>query len=683
MKVKKLISREFTVFEVNSPDPPISFNETLSKKDKLAKQPPVFDNGNEFSDKTERIEISEKLGEIIVKKNLGLDEHILGLGEKAFEIERRRVSVRMWNNDSYSYSWYTDPLYVSVPFFISINRGAAKGFFFNSCSNIAFDIGVAAYDKIVVNIPESSLRFYVIEGPSIEQVLENYSKLTGKPFMMPEWALGHQISRYSYYPQESVVEIVKQYKRQGFPVSCIYLDIDYAQDLKVFSWDRERFPSPKSMIKELHSMGTRVAANIGPGIKIDQDYGIFREGLGSYCKTSNNEAYVAPLWAGNCVFPDFLNEKARKFWAEQVKKFVSSSGLDGVWLDMNEPSVFTKSKTFDEGVIHQRDNRKNIEHKFAHNAYSYFQNEATFKTLGEISEQPFILTRAGYAGIQKYAAVWSGDNVASWENMRLQIPLLLSLSISGIPFVGCDIGGFVGRSDPEFLTRFYEMAAFFPIFRNHKGKEGNDQEVFRLPSEYKERVKKTIDLRYSFLPYLLSLVYEAHKFGHPIIRPLAYEFQKDDNTYAINDEYMIGKSLLYAPIVEKGQRSRDLYLPEGKWLRWQQEDGEVIDGERWVTTREEMPLYLRSGSVVPTEQKIVVWGSSSFVLYDGKSSAQLNSGDNGLSSSRTLEGRREIEFKELQRSRALVDRSTFDTNVRKNSTFVKTSKFKEIKFLPN
>jgi alpha-glucosidase len=602
LRVKKITVEDFTIFEIDSPNPLVHFSEV--SKNGVGKQLPSDKNGL-VHDNSERILISKKPGQITVKKELGSNEHILGLGEKAYEIDRRRISVKMWNIDAYGYNWFSDPLYVSIPFFISVQCGNARGFFFNSCSRMTFDIGVAEYDKIVIKIPEPSLRFYIIRGPSIEKVLENYAELTGKPFKYPEWALGHQISRYSYYPQDKVIEIVKQYKRDNLPVSCIYLDIDYMQDMKLFSWDKEKFPDPRSMINELHSMGVKVVANIGPGIKFDRNFQVFKEGLGLYCKTPSGKVYSAPLWAGRSVFPDFFNAKARQFWAKQVKKFVSNSGLDGVWLDMNEPAVFTDSKTFNENVIHKTDAGRKVEHELAHNAYCYFQTLATLEGLDD-SPEPFILSRAGFAGIQKYAAIWSGDNTASWENMRLQIPLLLSLSISGIPFVGCDIGGFIGRSDPELLTRYYEMAAFFPLLRNHKDKAGNDQEPFRLPAKYKERVRTAIELRYSLLPYLKNLAQEANQFGHPIIRPLAYDFQDDEDSYSVNHEYMVGKSLLHAPIVEKGQTRRDVYLPPGKWISWKERNnkGKVILGKNWISTSEEMPLYLMFGSILPTDEVI-------------------------------------------------------------------------------
>ncbi len=310
---------------------------------------------------------------------------------------------------------------------------------------------------------------------------------------------------------------------------------------------------------------------------------------------------MARVWPGACAFPDFLNHKARSFWSKQVTKLVSESGLDGIWLDMNEPSVFNDTKTFDENTTHNLDDGLNVPHSLVHNAYAYFQAKATFEPLNKLNKEPFILTRAGCAGIQKFAAVWSGDNTSSWRNMRLQIPLLLSLSISGVPFVGCDIGGFIGNSSPELLARFYQMATLFPIFRNHKSKEGNDQEPFRLPTKYQNQVKNAISLRYSLLPYLSSVALKAHRLGHPIIRPLCYEYQSDEETYYINDQYMVGKHLLYSPIVEKGKRERELYLPEGKWIEWTRRT--IFNGSQWINSETEMPLYLRASSTIPAELK--------------------------------------------------------------------------------
>jgi alpha-glucosidase len=595
MLVKKRTLEKYVAFEINSPVSLQGFS--LKSNTRPAKE----SRTSFFHDDKEKIEFQETNNTIILKKELFGDEHVVGLGEKAFQLDRRRLSVKMWNTDNYGYQWHSDPLYTSIPFFISVRKGVAKGYFVDSTAKITFDIGVIEYDKILISVPSDSFTLYMIDGPKIEQVIESYTRLTGLPCELPEWALGHQVSRYSYFPQAKVLEIAREYKKHGVPISCIYLDIDYMEDRKIFTWDKEKFPNPKKMITELHSMGVKVVAILDPGIKFDQTFEVFKAGVGNYCETSNGEVYTGKVWPGECVFPDFLNSEARKFWTTRVEEFVSESDLDGIWLDMNEPSVFNDTKTIDENVLHERDNGTKVRHSLVHNAYAYFEAKATFEALNKLRNETFILTRAGCAGIQKFAAMWSGDNTSSWRNMRLQIPLLLSLSISGVPFVGCDIGGFIGNSTPELLTRFYQMACFFPIFRNHKSKEGNDQEPYRLPSKYREKIKEALSLRYSLLPYMARLALEAHKTGHPIIRPLFYEFQEDEDGYEINDQYLLGKHLLYAPVLEKGKQQRELYLPEGKWIEWA--NRRALNGNQWVDSESDLPLYLRSSQNLPNELK--------------------------------------------------------------------------------
>jgi alpha-glucosidase len=601
MLVERRATRKYTVFEINTPVSLLGIRPPKSGSDFSKHEAKSF-----FFDEVEGIEFRSSGTSIVVRKELFGEEHVLGLGEKALRLDRRRVSVKMWNTDAFEYSWDSDPLYASIPFFISLRKGEATGYFIDSTAKIMFDVGIAEYDKIAITVPSKSFSFYVVKGPEIETVLESYATLTGLPAKIPDWALGHQISRYSYFPQKRVLEVVRDYQKHDYPVSCVHLDIDYMEDKKIFTWDTEKFPSPKKMIEELHSMGVKVVAILDPGIKMDQSFQVFREGIGSYCETPNGELSTGKVWPGECVFPDYLNSRGRDFWSSQVAKFVSESGLDGIWLDMNEPAVFNNSRTLDENVVHKMDDGTKLEHSVAHNAYAYFQAKATFEALSKISKEPFILTRAGCAGIQKFAAMWSGDNTSSWENMRLQIPLLLSLSISGVPFVGCDVGGFTGNSSPELLTRFYQMAAFFPIFRNHKSKEGNDQEPYRLPSKYQSEIKRAISLRYSVLSYLSNLALEASKLGHPIIRPLFYNYQDDEETYAINDEYMVGKFLLFAPIVREGENQRDLYLPRGRWVEWGGND--VLKGGGWIRSEAEMPLFVRTDIAVPSELKKFIGG---------------------------------------------------------------------------
>jgi alpha-glucosidase len=241
---------------------------------------------------------------------------------------------------------------------------------------------------------------------------------------------------------------------------------------------------------------------------------------------------------------------------------------------------------------------------------------ATYEGLKRVVEKPFILSRAGYPGIQSYAAVWTGDNIGSWEHLKLSIKMILGLSISGIAWAGVDIGGFVGHTDPELLARWYQVCALFPLYRIHKMKGGSDSEIFALPPKYREMAIKAIKLRYNLIPYLWHLAWEAHLTGLPIVRPLALEFPEDDEAYSIDDQYMVGPNLLYAPIVEKGAKGREIYLPQGIWKSfWRDLE---IESPKWIYSEEDMPLYIRSGSAIPTSEGLIIYGRGSWKIYQGE-----------------------------------------------------------------
>ncbi|MDP8012481.1 MAG: alpha-glucosidase MalA [Nanoarchaeota archaeon] len=576
MKVEVSLSRGITKINVNDYRPLMKMNFNGKKIDPKS-----------LRMREERINIDETNEGIILSKDLGVKEHVIGLGEKAFGTERRRTRTVMYNTDSFGYGYGTDPLYVSIPFFISVRGGLPSGLLINNASSIVFDIGVEDYGKIKIEIPENGSEFYIIDGKTIEEIVEKLSSLTGKPFKIPGWALGHMISRYSYFPGEKIIKVVDEY-RKFLPVEAVFLDIDYMDRYKNFTWS-ESFGKPEKLLKEMHKRNVKVITIVDPSIPVNQKYGPFVRGLGNYCNDENENIYVDSMWPGRCAFPDFLNQKARAWWSDEIKRWTKKYRIDGIWLDMNEPTrlVDEKGAPLDPDAIHTKDDGTRVKHSLVHNAYPLLEAKATYD-----AGVKFILSRSGFIGIQRYAAIWSGDNVSSWEDMRLQIPLLTGLSISGIPYVGCDIGGFSGHSDAELIARYYQMAAFFPIMRNHKIKGGNDQEIYALPDKFKGMIQRAVRMRYAFMPYLKELAEEAHRKGHPMIRPLCYEFQGDEDTYLIDDEYMVGKDVLYAPIVEKGRTSRDVYLPKGKWYDpWKKES---MEGGKWITSNNEMPLFIRS-----------------------------------------------------------------------------------------
>ncbi len=570
---------------VNNPIPPVEFNFQGEKIDQIPGE----------------LNIIEEENSLIVEKKLELEEHIVGLGEKAVELDRRRFRYIMFNVDAGAYKKFQDPLYVNIPFFMSIYKGKAVGYFINSASKLIIDVGFTHYSKVIITIPHKDVEIYVFEGPTPEKVIERYTDLTGKPYLPPRWAFGYLISRFSYFPQDEILKLIDLMKE--FKVSGVFLDIDYMDSFKLFTWDKEKFPDVKKFIEELHKRGIKIITIVDHSVKADQNYDVFLSGLGKYCETDKGELFIGRLWPGNCVYPDFFREETRKWWSELINKWLSQ-GIDGIWLDMNEPTDFSSyngkdrlSLAFPKNVVHYYKGKK-VYHELVRNAYPYYEAMATYE--GFRDKEVFILSRSGYAGIQKFAGTWTGDNTPSWDDLKLQLQLVLGLSISGIAYVGIDIGGFQGRgfdkidNSLELLVKYFEIAMFFPLFRTHKAKDGIDTEPVFLPDYYKEKVKRVIETRYRFLDYIYSLAVEAHETGHPIIRPLFYEFPDDENTFKIDDEYMVGKNILYAPIIEKSN-TRIVYLPrKNKWMEfWNQEIN-----EGWVNSKSDLPIYVREGSLI-------------------------------------------------------------------------------------
>jgi len=593
MQIKYKQSKGIHYVNVNDYNPVIKFNSPKGHSKDI--------DSNVININGEKFYLNEKEDKITLSKNLEIKEHILSLGENAFKLDKRRSKLTLWNTDAYAYTPNTDRMYVSIPFFISVKEKKKIGVFINYPGKINFDFGITEYDKIVIEIFNKSTEIFIIEGKNVKDILSKFISITGKPFEIPEWALGHSISRYSYFPQKTVINVLKEYKKYC-KVDAVYLDIDYMDKYKIFEWNKSYFPNPKKMIEEIHKMKTKVVTIIDPTIRMEQKYKTFLDGIGYYCEKESGEIYTSKMWAGDCVFPDFFNEKVRKWWASKIKKWTGDYSIDGIWLDMNEPTVFNSSKTFDANVIHKINDNYFLRHEKVHNAYAYFEAMATYNGI----KNGFILSRAGYAGIQKYAAIWSGDSVSSWEDMKLQIPIMLNLSLSGIPYVGCDLGGFTGRNESDLLVAYYRMAVFFPIFRNHKNKLENDNEIYTLTDKDRESINKAIELRYNFLDYIKNLARSSHDNGSPIIRPLLYEFEDDENTYQINDEYMLGSHLLYAPQIEKKIEEREVYLPNDKWLDLNTKK-EFI-GPCYIKSNAEFPIFIRKGTNIRlTDGKKIVY----------------------------------------------------------------------------
>ncbi|UQD51381.1 alpha-glucosidase [Bacillus methanolicus] len=539
--------------------------------------------------------------EIICYKEMEPEDHFYGFGEKTGFLDKRGEKMTMWNSDVYApHNPETDSLYQSIPYFMTLRNGFAHGIFFDNTFKTTFDFR-SEETNYSFSAEGGQINYYVLAGPTPKDVLEQYTFLTGRMPIPPKWAIGYHQSRYSYETEQEVRELAKTFIEKGIPLDVIYLDIHYMDGYRVFTFDKERFPNPKQLIKDLKEQGIRIVPIVDPGVKEDPEYYIYQEGIRGdhFCKYIEGNIYFGDVWPGNSAFPDFTSSKVRKWWGEK-HRFYSDLGIEGIWNDMNEPAVFNETKTMDVKVMHDNDGDPRT-HRELHNIYGLMMGESTYSGMKKQlnGKRPFLLTRAGYSGIQRYAAVWTGDNRSFWEHLQMSIPMVMNLGLSGIPFAGADVGGFAHDSNGELLVRWTQVGAFIPFFRNHSALGFARQEPWSFGEKYEKAIKKYIELRYQWLPHLYSLFAEAHHTGTPVMRPLMMEYPKDENTYNLSDQFMVGDNVIIAPIMQPSVQHRVVYLPEGNWVDYWTE--EVFEGGKHHLVKADLnklPIFIKQGSIL-------------------------------------------------------------------------------------
>lgn len=554
-----------------------------------------------------------KGGRVAAAKRLGFDEHFYGLGEKTAHLDRRRGKFVMWNSDTPGYTEGTDPIYQSVPFYLGWEEGRAYGLFYDNAHRATFDLGQSGQEAAAYEAAGGVLDYYFFHGPSLKKVIGRYTELTGRMPLPPLWALGHQQSRYSYYPDTMVEQVAATYRAHHLPLDVIHLDIHYMDAYRVFTWNKERFPDPAGLAHKLGEQGVRLIAIVDPGVKYQpadparpgQHYPVFDEGLAQdyFLRRQDGSLYIGEVWPGPAVFVDYTREDARRWWGDQLRA-LTDQGVAGIWTDMNEPSDFRdKSGETQKDVVFDDLGARSL---YAQNRNTFALNmaRATYEGLArrQPDRRPFVITRAGYAGIQRYAITWIGDSNATFDQLALSLPMFASMGLSGQPFVGADTPGFIGRGDGELLVRAYQIAAFTPFCRNHTAVDVYDHEPWRFGVPYENMVRDALELRYRLLPFLYTTLEEAHRTGVPLFRPLLLEFQDDATALNLDDEFMVGAALLAAPVVHANERARDVYLPAGRWYDFW--TGAALDStgdlRRVDAPLERMPLFVRGGSVVPS-----------------------------------------------------------------------------------
>ncbi|KGE18204.1 glycoside hydrolase family 31 protein [Paenibacillus wynnii] len=537
------------------------------------------------------------------RKQMDLDSHIYGLGEKTNFLDKKGEKYDMWNSDVFDpHVPEIECLYVSIPFLIHFRYNKpVYGIFLDNPGRTSFDMR-SNDNHYTFQIDSGTIDYYFVYGPDLKDVVKRYSGLTGRMELPPAWAIGYHQSRYSYMDQKEVIALARNFRDKQIPCDVIYLDIHYMDEYRVFTFDPIRFPNPAKMIRELNEMGIRIVPIVDPGIKKDPEYPPYQEGIKKdyFCRKMEGDLFIGNVWPGASAFPDFTVEEVRLWWEEQ-HRYYTDLGIYGIWNDMNEPAVFNATKTMDLDVVHGNDGNPRT-HRELHNLYGMLMSMATQQGLKKQlkGERPFVLTRAGYAGVQKYAATWTGDNRSFWEHLSMAIPMVLNLGLSGQPFSGSDIGGFSHHATPELLARWTQAGVFFPYCRNHSVLDSVYQEPWSFGSHIEEICKKYIRLRYRLMPYLYTVFYEAHKTGLPVMRPLILEYPNDRSVHNLCDQFMVGSNLLVAPVLRPNTEYRVVYLPEGEWVDYW--TGERHEGPRHILAHAPihvMPLYVKAGTALP------------------------------------------------------------------------------------
>ena len=569
-----------------------------------------------------------------IYKQKAVDTHFFGLGDKPGPLDRAGQSFVMWNTDSFGFQESTDPIYKSIPFFIDYRAARALGVFFDNTFRTHFDFGKELPNQYSFGAPDGPVDYYLLYGPDPKHVVETYAWLTGPTPLPPLWSLGFQQSRYSYVPESKVREIANRLRDGHIPADALYLDIDYQKDNRPFTVDADKFPHFSQMLRDLAQQHFHVVAITDLHIAKLPNAGYTPYDTGTagdhFVKNPDGTTYVGAVWPGPSVFPDFTQDPSRQWWGTLYKDFVHD-GVAGFWNDMNEPAVFNvPSKTMPDDIQHRIGGTgfkpRTASHLEIHNVYGMENSRATYDGLLALApnQRPFVLTRASYAGGQRYAATWTGDNNATWNHLRMTTPQLLNLGLSGFALSGADVGGFAGSPPPDLLTKWLEVAAFQPIDRDHAAKGTRDHEPWVDGPVHLAIRRRYIEERYRLMPYLYTVAEVTSRTGLPIIRPLFLEFpQATTDGHPIDldansSEFLFGPDLLIAPNPSPEEVAPyEVHLPPGIWYDYwtnerldrreqtasrdlEQRDAKQPNKPVMITPKlADLPVYVHGGTILP------------------------------------------------------------------------------------
>ncbi len=541
---------------------------------------------------------------ILLKKRLDTQGtvSIFGFGENALPMDKAGDKVFMWNTAPFIRGPGGGGLSQSWPVAIFLREdGVAMGLVVDtpSYSTFSFSKDGKRADCAAKN---TELNYFVLLGPHLPDIARQLARLTGTISPIPKWAMGYHQSRWSYTPSDRVREVAAEFRERDIPCDAIYLDIDYMDRFKCFTWDRG-FHDHVKLIADLHAKGYKVVTILDPGLRAEAGYGPYEDGVGrkAFVADRKGRPVTGKVWAGTSYFPDFASQPVRQWWGHLVNEF-AADGIDGIWCDMNEPTTFDSPFSLPPRSVHRPSPTATASHERIHNVYGYLMSRATHEGLSEGGKIPFVMTRATYLGGQKYAITWTGDNHSSWDDLHACIPMILGLGLSGQPISGPDIGGYAGTPSPKLYERWILQGALYPYSRTHTRKDTPDQEPWSFGPEVEESARRAIRLRYRLIPYLYSLTYDSSRTGEPLARPIFWSSAEGSalDPAFYETQFMLGPNLLAAPLMDESP-TRKCYLPSGSWYSWWSRD--KIEGGRVYETSSEndtdLPLFVADNAVIP------------------------------------------------------------------------------------
>jgi len=552
------------------------------------------------------------------------EQRFFGFGSKTGPLDKRGSVLRMRCRDA-PVRERADPLYVSIPFFLRLSRAGddsrADGFLLDVTAPSRFDVAAADASRVAIETDDGGIDLTLFPGPLPADVLRRYTARTGRASRPPRWALGHHQSRWGYGSAARVRRVARELRRRRIPTDVIHLDIDHMDGYRVFTFDRRRFRDPAGLCGDLAGQGFRAVAIVDPGVKADPRWAVFREGVARdvFLRRADGTPYTLKVWPRDAALPDFARADVRAWWGEQHRALLAA-GVAGIWNDMNEPAGWARELRLGRLIVplarqdlssvvqaDPADPERSVPHESLRNAYGHLECRATREALETLAprQRPFVLSRSGFAGVQRYAALWTGDTFSRWEQLRLSVRMLLGLSVSGVPFCGADIGGFAGHCSRELFARWMQVGALYPFSRTHSMWLKRPQEPWRFGARVESIARAALELRMRLLPYLYGLFCEAEASGSPVWRPLFYEYPDDARAADVDDQWLLGRDLLVAPVMAQGERHREVYLPAGTWFA-------LDDGARWIGPRsvrvaaplERIPIFARGGAVIPTQSPV-------------------------------------------------------------------------------